>query len=353
MRLLFFILFTSWTILSFSQSNPYKFYKKLSTWESGYNTVETNKISFSTDEKYLAAGTLDGNFLIWEVDAGEIVEELCDGEKCITTYDTKFSPDGKYLVAVGKFHPHKGIKIWDAQNFQIIRTLTYDTIRQYDYMDNETSGRTVSSLCFTPDSKYMITADLDGMINVWETGTWKLKFTKNTKDYIWDIDISNHGDRVISGARNGITRIWTFDNGKLKLENSFRINDSEITYLTISENGNYYSTNSSDSLKLIDILTGRTKEVLMTIDKDSVWRESIISVCFDPTGKYFVSGHTYNDIKIWSTENLSQMWELKGDTNNPDQNETGYNWVEVSFSKSGNYIALSNDAGFIYLYKRQ
>jgi WD40 repeat protein len=354
MRLLFFIFLTSLTTSIFSQRNPFTFHKKLSTWGTGYNTVATNKVTFSSDEKYLAAGTTDGTFLIWDIESGQILTPLFDRDDVISTYDTKFSPDGKYLVSVGSIRHHKGIKIWDAQNYEVVRIIKYDTTRRYHvYEDKSISPRTISSICFTPDSRYMITADLDGMIKIWETGTWKLIFTKETKDRIWDIDISNHGDRFVSADEHGTTSIWTFNKGKLKLENSFLPHDY-ATSLSICENGNYYSVNGDDSLKIIDILTGRIKEVLMVINPDSVHTHSIISVCFDPTGKYFASGHTFNDIKIWSTENIGQMWQLRGDINNPDQNEYGYlNTVEVYFSPSGKILALSNDAGFIYLYKRE
>jgi WD40 repeat protein len=57
------------------------------------------EVTFSPDEKLLAAGTLEGDMLLWDV---ETHEQLL---RCTGPTDSmvaiRFSPDGRYLAGVG------------------------------------------------------------------------------------------------------------------------------------------------------------------------------------------------------------------------------------------------------------
>jgi WD40 repeat protein len=78
----------------------------------------------------------------------------------------------------------------------------------------------------------------------------------------------------------------------------------------------------------------------------------VLSVDFHCTGKYFASGHAANNAKLWSLETDEILQDLKGDRNNPDQNESEADiFCKVKFSPSGKYLAMCNDVGFIYLFK--
>jgi len=310
-----------------------------------------NEVSFSPDEKYLAGGTKEGTIIVWSVQTGKVHRDISlEMDKYLATYDTKFSPDGKYFAAVGTFRPHKGIGIWSADNFEPIKTITYDTIRPYyTDTDNSVSPRTVSSLYFTPDSKYLITADLEGMIMVWNTNSWNLESSIETEDYIWDITGTKDGKQILSSDGEGIIRFWNFDKGKLQLNKSIKCSEWEITSVAISTDNQYVSTNSSDTLKIIDASTGVNKKSLIVFQESDDY-SSIISVDFSSNGKYFASGSTENNLKIWSTMNFNLISTLQGAKRNNHKNETGHNFVNVLFSPTSKYLSMCNDAGYIYIY---
>ncbi len=337
----------------FGQNSPYRLHKKLSTWGTGLVMTGMNKISFTKDEKYLAAGTADAgydNVLIWNVDSGKVFKNLSHTGKKISVYDLCFSPDGKYLISVGTFHPHKGIKIWKTSDFSVLKEITYDTIEPYTLYNGSYFPRTVLTGYCTSDSKYFITADDDGIIKVWRTADWTLNSTVDIHaGQIGSIQGTNDGKKILTAGSDGFVRVWNFNVGNLVLRDSIRFSDRALANLAISPNNISFSTNTNDSLRIINIRNHQTEKTIAINDSLDYF---VISVDFHCTGKYFASGHAANNAKLWSLETDEILQDLKGDRNNPDQNESETDiFCKVKFSPSGKYLAMCNDVGFIYLFK--
>lgn len=349
MRIIIFILTILNCSIIYSQNVTFKFHKKLSTWDNDKtsNEVEMNKVAISPNEKYLAAAS--GVFHIWDMKTGKVYRNLTD-KKGIFVNGLAFSPDGKYLVLVGQSYDKDHIEVWDGHDFKRIKDIYYN-----DVYYNESNKATITSVCFSSNSEYMYIADTRGNISVWLTKNWELLSKVNSKQSIWEIEISKDDKTLITASEKGIVDIWDLDNGTIRFFKTITIMSygiNGIYSISSSHDNRYIATNTNDSLKIINYRSSTVEKTITVVDSSNESGFFILYVDFDPTGKYLATGMEENNVKIWDANSYNLIQELKGDTNNEEQNEYGYNWSLVLFSPSGKYLILSNDAGFIYIYKK-
>lgn len=107
-------------------------------------------VAFSPDGKRLAAGNLDGDIKIYDVDGAKEVKEIKapDG-----IWALAFTADGAKLASGGW---DKTIKIWDVASGKDLNTI-------------KAHMETVTALVFTADGQQVISAGLDGMVKIWNT----------------------------------------------------------------------------------------------------------------------------------------------------------------------------------------
>lgn len=345
------------------QKEPFVFHKKLSTWGDTVNHFmpgDIPSVSFSPDEKTLVAGNTDGDLLVWDVGTGKVLHNLSDLNKHRQIYSIVHSPDGKYFVSVGSQSPHKYITLWKTKEFIPVKTVYYDTKRPYAKdLNNSIFGRFVFTALFSKDGKYIVTADDEGYINTWKAGSLKLISSINTDHSVWQLKMHPKKDLVFSTAENGSVKIWSFNNGHLNLQDSIKMISFRFFFMggysvaavqSIGVSGNQYiSSNHIDTLKITNFVTKETRFIHDI--KDSF--DYVEGVAFSLDGKYFASSYNRNNIKLWSADSFHLLQSVQGDLYKIEDlsNEVDYVSTEPLFSPSSIYIALLNDAGFIYLYK--
>jgi len=109
---------------------------------------EFTVVAFSPDGKRLAAGNLDGEIKIYDVDGAKEVRELKapDG-----VWALAFSPDGSKLASGGW---DQTIKVWDAASGKDVNTI-------------KAHIGTVTTLVFSNDGQQIISGGLDGLVKIW------------------------------------------------------------------------------------------------------------------------------------------------------------------------------------------
>ncbi len=257
-------------------------------------------ISFSPDGKYIVSRSDDGKIKIWETLTGRNLKTIQYGREdadvdcvafspacqndhnggkyiisaastskpyayTIKLWDTKtgkeiktfsesslvtsvaFSPDSKFIISGGY---HMKIKLWDIQSGNLVRTFQghKDIIR---------------SVAFSPDGKYIISGcgGEDNTIKLWETTTGKeVKTFVGHSGPINSLDFSPDGKRIISGSSDGSVKIWNPENGKLQLS-LYSTEDKENyskklanDYVIYTPDGRY--DGSPEGLKLLHYVNG-------------------------------------------------------------------------------------------------
>ncbi len=156
-------------------------------------------LAFSADGKFLAAGsgtnTERDNCLVkvWRIPEGAPLPLLPELASPYMTVE--FSPDGRYVAAGGwSLAAH----LWDLQN---------PTAKPLRLAGKNTSGQSVRSVAFGPDSKTIFTGCDDGMMRLWNPADGKLLATHDLGFAIDRIGLSPDGKILFAGGAKGSARL--------------------------------------------------------------------------------------------------------------------------------------------------
>lgn len=141
------------------------------------DATEYSSMALAHDNSTLALGDVTGRLVVKRIPTNETVA-IRGGDKDYIR-DLTWSPDDKYLVAVGLTG---SVRVWDSQ--------TWDTVYE---ADNGTA-----QLTWSPDGRYLAAAGIEGTVQVWKTGSWLTQFESN--------------DELASGVRHYATKlVWSAD----------------------------------------------------------------------------------------------------------------------------------------------
>ncbi len=132
----------------------------------------------SPDNKFVASGSMDRTFIIWDIETGEKIQQVqispynviekgmipeFDGKIQNSIYHVSFSPDGKKLAIASA---DKLVRIWDME--KSVFTDSLDGQHFTNWM----------SVKYSPDGKYIISVSgsavgTTGVKVIWETETYR------------------------------------------------------------------------------------------------------------------------------------------------------------------------------------
>ena len=153
-------------------------------------------VAFSPDGQLLAVGENVGegpaSVKVWDVQRRQVVVRLTANPKSVKSIE--FSFDNRYMAASG-WNGH--LKVWDVSNWELLRTIP--NIGHYD-------------IAFSPDGKMLAGTNGNGYVSLWwvEDGTRVARLPGPT-EYRHPVDFSLDGAYLAVGAEDGLLRIWQMD----------------------------------------------------------------------------------------------------------------------------------------------
>ena len=226
-----------------SHSGP-NYEKRPTKWINTLDFASDGKTLISTSRYLLRESSTsysgsEGPTEIWDVETGEQLASLT-----LRVTDVTFSGDGKTLAITGD----GGVSVWDIRSRQEIcvfkgnvkatfsgdgKTLCIIENNRFTFWDVNTR-REISTmnpfevqgnLIYFPESfvlsqygTHLATADVDGVINVWETATpSKIRtLAKNYGKTFTSLTFKHDGKTLVSGSSNGYLQSWDVNTGNLK-----------------------------------------------------------------------------------------------------------------------------------------
>ncbi len=227
-----------------------------------------------------------------------------------------FSPDDRY-IASGSID--KTIKLWDVATGKELKTFI------------DTSE--IKSVVFSKDGKYIISGGQDGL-NMWEIETGKVvNMTRNCYPHF--INISEDGRFIVYDNIITDNTIDLFDIQAGKVIRSYTGHKDYVQSAAFSADGRYIVSGSSDkTIKLWDVKTGFVLKTFIG------HKDEVTSVSFSPDGRFIVSGGGNNDrtVRVWNISSKSLVLTLTGHTNAVET---------VCFSPDSKYVVSGSADGTV------
>ncbi|MGV8122866.1 MAG: WD40 repeat domain-containing protein [Candidatus Xenobiia bacterium LiM19] len=219
----------------------------------------------------------------------------------------------------------------------MIQDFTYSAIANTIQTVEEYHG--ISTLCFSPDGKMLVSGDTDGIIKLWETKSGQcLQIFRGHSKQINSIDFSPEGTKCVSGSDDGTIRLWDVISGAcLRTYEAQRLPVNSVKFSPLND---YIASGDYDgNLKLWDI---KHNVCIRTIDayEDGM---GVCSLSISPDGAYIATGETMSfaksdGIKIWDTKTGAHIKTIC------------YRQRSIN-SVADDFVMFSPDGSFIAYYK--
>jgi WD40 repeat protein len=245
--------------------------------------LDVNTIAISPDGRWVAAGGSDqGNqILIYDVEKKKLNPPLPLHDKGVTSL--AFSLNSAYLVSASFDHT---IKVWDLKMGAVVRA-----IRNGHVVDGK--SRPVNAVAFSPDGKLLASGGNDGFLRLWETKSGQQKSALPTVVAVDSIAFSPDGARVAAAGGPGRkVHIWDVETGTevFTLEG----HTDGVTCVRFSPDGKRIASAGRDkTVRLWDAKTGQKVAVLEGHE------QTVYCLAFSPDGKTLASGSGDRTIRLW------------------------------------------------------
>jgi len=267
----------------------------------------------SNDGKFLATGC-NKAAVIYDVETGEKISTFMNDSSPGSQGDSYvrsvcFSPDSKYLVAGAE---DKKVKVWDIANKRVQHTLEGHELDIY-------------SLDFSFNGRFVVSGSGDRKAKLWDitTGNCQLTFGNDEagpSDGVTSVCMSPDGTLVAAGSLDRIVRLWDTRSGDL-IER-FEGHQDSVYSVAFSPDGKFLASSSLDkTLKLWDLYgassgasgQGRGRNRCRATFQGH--KDFVLSVAFSPDGQWLVSGSKDRTVHFWDPQHPTTHLMLQGHKN--------------------------------------
>ncbi len=192
----------------------------------------------------------------------------------------------------------------------------------------------VTSVRFSPGDSLVLTSSVDSTIKIWKRQSGEIVKEIKQPSGISYMDLSNDGNYIVTGSYDSTVRLWRINDGVLLKE--FKGHSGTVWTVAFSKDGKKIVSGGNDGLVNIwDVETGNLLHKLQG-HKRIVW-----SVKFSPDGTKIASSSFDFSIKLWDVEDGKLVWD------NKEHTETV---VDIAFSHDGKLLASTSDDKTIKLW---
>ncbi len=322
------------------------------TFNSTYGEIYS--VAVSPDGDFVAAGTDNGQLIIWNIPENKLISVHSRQYGGWVT-SLNFTPDGKYLISTGF---NGVVHYWDAQNGGLIwegdigeiiavspdgKYLASgggrDSIIIYKLRTGEkvaaipTPGNLIFIIKFSPDGSYIAFGGMRRPLSVYRTSDWQPAIGKMLGDQMGARSCEFVGDRIAVGGFDGKIYVYDLKTGNEIL--SWQGHDNAVTSL-IYNDGRLFSTSRDGHLKIWDIKTGKLQRDIAAFNRN------ITSMAVLPNGAAVFTVSLNGKIKVWNPGNGKLIKEISG-------YQDGI--PSLAMSRDGRYIATGGIDGDIIIWE--
>jgi len=294
-------------------------------------------VAFSPDGRQVLTRSKDGTAQLWETGGGNVL--VAFNTESVGVTSVAFSPNGRQVLTGLTWTTFGGVQLWEADSGDLLVTF-----KGHGHIGNgfpsgiEWGIRCVMCVAFSPDGKQVLTGDIDGAMQLWETGSGKLlaTFKGHTKS-VTSVAFSPDGKQVLSGSEDGTAQLWEIDSGNLlaTLQHSGSVNS-----VAFSPDGRQVLSGSEDgTAQLWETDSGK---LLVTF---AGHMGSVTSVAFSPDGRQVLSGSEDGTARLWETVSRKRLSTLE------DHSREITRTTSVAFSPDGRQVLSGSEDKTVRLWE--
>lgn len=236
-------------------------------------------------------------------------------------YASDISHDGKFAV-ISSFR--EGVSYWNIEKSK----------KLYDWSHGKQAITAISHVKFSPDSQYVMTADLRSFV-VWDASSGEALGFWSVESDILDIAVSNNAKYVLLGLKDG--RAMHIN---LKTQRRLEViahRDERVTTVDLTPSGKYALTGGNDHRAVIwNAATGKEHQ---TFEMSS----RVKLVKFDKKGSRAFVSTEKNQAYVYSSKSGKQIIQLRF---KPRQGSVS----SARFSKDGKHVLLGFPGRYLSLW---
>jgi WD40 repeat protein len=162
----------------------------------------------------------------------------------------------------------------------------------------------VRKIVFSPDGRWIATADFDNTAHVWEAATGKEIARLQHSASVNSVVFSPDGRWVATASDDRTARVWEAATGKeiARLQHNGSVNS-----VVFSPDGRWVATTSSDSTARI--WEANTGKEIVRLQHDGV----VYSVVFSPDGRWVATASNDNTARVWEASTGKEIVRLQHD----------------------------------------
>lgn len=151
-------------------------------------------VVFSPNNDYFLTASHDGSVVRWDMEGNKLNQYLEKGPTHVNAIAC--SPDGQYVLAVSD-----KVVIWNLEGNEIS---SFDGHREW-----------ISSACFSPDGKYIVTGSGDGTAILWNRDGTQKRTLEGHQDIVSSVAFSKDGKYILTRSKDNSDRIWSADGDEM------------------------------------------------------------------------------------------------------------------------------------------
>lgn len=281
----------------------------------------TPAVSFSRDNRLVAASAGDNSVTVWDVMSGREVQKLAGAQGTVMAamgvYFIGFLPDNR-LVTVSD-----AIRVWDLATGRELRSLE-SSLQAISSLNGSDGGVTLS-----PDGTQLLIVCEDREIRILELGSGReVRRVNLPSDQIDSLQLSFNpeGHLLAAGIDNKRFKLWDLT---AKKDRELGPTSKEFPLVRFSRDGKLVALSDNYTVKIWDTATQRELLALKVPNSGVFALQADAFINFSEDGKRIATGGIDTDTIVWETETGKRLSNLSGRTN------MAYN---VAFSTDGSEL---------------